>query len=58
MTIEEFRDQLYQEHAGFQPVFVQRDDFIMQVLGVYKSRNFNVLLKPQVIFAGEAGRSV
>jgi hypothetical protein len=57
-TIADFREAIYKENAGIQPIFVQRDDFAMQVLGVYKGSAFNIYKKPQVIFAGEAGMCV
>lgn len=53
--MDDFRNQLYQDNPGTQVVFVQRDDFCTQVLGVYKNPAFNLLQKPQIIFAGEAG---
>lgn len=57
-TMEDFRREAYLKHPGTQTVYVQRDDFAMGVLGVYKNPVFDLCMKPQVIFAGELGRSI
>ena len=58
-TIDAFREQVYLDHPGIQFVYIfSRENFLEQILGVYKSRDFNLLQKPKVQFCGEAGKTL
>jgi hypothetical protein len=55
-TIDKYREQLYAENPGMQLIGVMRENFLEQVLGVYKDPSFNYLAKPKVQFFGEPGK--
>jgi hypothetical protein len=55
--MEDFRNQSYTLQNGReQLVVVQREEFVSQVIGVYKNPEFNLEAKPQVVFIGEPGK--
>jgi len=55
MTLENYREQRYIENPGFSFIFVRREDFLVNMLGVYKDPNLNLYMKPKVQFFGEPG---
>jgi len=55
VTMEDYREFLYSNYPGEQQIFMQREEFLMQVIGVYKKPNFNLMLKPEVTFFNEPG---
>jgi hypothetical protein len=58
MTLAEFRDKVYANNPGVQPIFTSRDDFLENTVGFYlKDTSLNLKLKPRVKFFSELGNS-
>jgi hypothetical protein len=55
-SLEDFREQIYSENPGTQVVYMARDDFLENVIGLYsKDATLNLKQKPRVKFLSEAG---
>lgn len=58
LTVTDFRSAVAIQNPGFQFIAIGRENFLEQVLGIYKDPNFNFFRTTKIQFMGEAGNQL